>query len=49
MLKLKASRLIPASLLRVSGHVHNFRFLLVREIETGDCYRADHLLVDHLK
>lgn len=49
MLELEGSCLTPAPVLRASGHVDKFHDLLVRDIETGDCYRADHLLGDRIK
>lgn len=29
---------------RASGHVDRFTDVMVRDVKTGDCYRADHLL-----
>lgn len=48
MLELEASCLTPESVLKASGHVDKFSDLMVKDIQTGDCYRADHLLRDHL-
>lgn len=48
MLELEASCLTPAPVLKASGHVDKFHDLLVRDVDTGDCYRADHLLADRL-
>lgn len=48
MLELEASCLTPAPVLKASGHVEKFHDLLVRDVETGDCFRADHLLADTL-
>lgn len=48
MLELEASCLTPAPVLKASGHVDKFHDLLVRDVETGDCFRADHLLADRL-
>lgn len=48
MLELEASCLTPAPVLKASGHVDKFADLMVKDVDTGDCYRADHLLRDHL-
>ena len=32
------------SIARASGHVDRFTDVMVRDVKTGDCYRADHLL-----
>ena len=33
---------------RASGHVDRFADYMVKDVKTGDCYRADHLLEGHL-
>lgn len=48
MLELEASCLTPEPVLKASGHVDKFTDLMVKDAETGVCYRADHLLRDHL-
>lgn len=48
MLELEASCLTPEVVLKASGHVDKFSDLMVKDVETGDCYRADHLLRDQL-
>ena len=30
--------------LRASGHVDRFTDYMVKDVKTGECYRADHLL-----
>ena len=35
-------------LCRASGHVDRFADFMVKDVKTGDCYRADHLLEGHL-
>lgn len=30
--------------LQASGHVERFSDYMVKDVETGDCYRADHLI-----
>ena len=32
------------SICRVSGHVERFADLMVKDLKTGECFRADHLL-----
>ena len=33
---------------RASGHVDRFADCMVKDVKTGDCYRADHLLEGEL-
>ncbi|RMX45527.1 hypothetical protein pdam_00008406 [Pocillopora damicornis] len=49
MLEIRASLLTPHSVLKTSGHVDRFADFMVKDIKTGDCYRADHLLEGHLE
>lgn len=48
MLELEATCLTPEVVLKASGHVDKFTDLLVKDVETGECYRADHLLKDRI-
>lgn len=48
MLELEASCLTPEPVLKASGHVDKFSDLMVKDAETAECHRADHLLRDHL-
>jgi glycyl-tRNA synthetase len=48
MLELEATCLTPEAVLKASGHVDKFTDLMVKDVNTGDCFRADHLLGDHL-
>lgn len=48
MLELEASCLTPEPVLQASGHVDKFSDLMVKDVETGDYHRADHVLKDHL-
>lgn len=34
---------------RASGHVDRFSDLMVKDMKTGEYFRADHLLEDHLE
>ncbi len=34
----------PEIVLKASGHVDRFNDLMVKDVKTQDCYRADHLL-----
>ncbi|KAL6193468.1 hypothetical protein ACLB2K_034552 [Fragaria x ananassa] len=38
--------LTPEAVLKASGHVDKFSDLMVKDVEKGTCYRADHLLKD---
>ncbi|PFX20012.1 Glycine--tRNA ligase [Stylophora pistillata] len=49
MLEIRASLLTPHSVLKASGHVDRFADFMVKDVKTGDCYRADHLLEGHLE
>lgn len=48
MLELQGTCLTPDVVLRASGHVDKFSDMLVKDVQTGDCFRADHLLKEHL-
>lgn len=49
MLEIRASLLTPHQVLKTSGHVDRFADFMVKDVKTGDCYRADHLLEGHLE
>ena len=49
MLELDSTILTPEPVLRTSGHVEKFSDFMVKDVITGDCYRADHLLTQHLE
>ncbi|GIQ91537.1 glycyl-tRNA synthetase/DNA polymerase subunit gamma-2 [Kipferlia bialata] len=44
MFELDASSLTPDTVFAASGHLERFTDLMVRDDETGDCFRADQLL-----
>lgn len=46
MLEMECTCLTPQSVLKTSGHVDRFTDLMVRDPETGECFRADKLLED---
>jgi len=49
MLEVECTMLTPEYVLRASGHVERFTDVMVKDVKTGDCYRADHLLEAHLE
>ena len=49
MLEVDCTMLTPDPVLRASGHVERFSDLMVKDLQTGECFRADHLLEDHLE
>lgn len=49
MLEVDCTILTPEKVLRVSGHVEKFADLMVKDVVTGECYRADHLLTQSLE
>jgi glycyl-tRNA synthetase len=46
MLEMECTCLTPEAVLKTSGHVDRFTDLMVKDIETGECFRADKLLED---
>lgn len=46
MLEMECTCLTPDVVLQTSGHVDRFTDLMVKDIETGECFRADKLLED---
>ncbi|KAJ8608491.1 hypothetical protein CTAYLR_005731 [Chrysophaeum taylorii] len=46
MLEMECTCLTPEAVLKTSGHVDRFTDLMVKDVVTGDCYRADKLLED---
>ena len=40
----QCTNLTPEPVLKTSGHVDRFTDLMVKDVETGDCYRADKIL-----
>lgn len=46
MLEMECTCLTPEVVLKTSGHVDRFTDLMVKDLETGECFRADKLLED---
>jgi hypothetical protein len=46
MLELECTCLTPSSVLETSGHVERFTDFMVRDVKSGECFRADKLLED---
>jgi glycyl-tRNA synthetase len=40
--------LTPEVVLKTSGHVDKFTDLMVKDVSTGECFRADKLLEDFI-
>ena len=49
MLEVDCTILTPDPVLRASGHVERFADLMVKDVITGECFRADHLLTQSLE
>ncbi|XP_066921530.1 glycine--tRNA ligase-like [Clytia hemisphaerica] len=49
LLEVRCTQMTPQQVLKSSGHVDRFTDVMVRDVKTGDCYRADHLLEGHLE
>src|SRR3546814_451037 len=48
MLEMECTNLTPYKVLKTSGHVDKFTDLMVRDVQTGDCFRGDKLLEDSI-
>eukprot|EP00977_Amphora_coffeiformis_P021978 scaffold10141_cov146-Amphora_coffeaeformis.AAC.3 len=46
MLEMECTNLTPEVVLKTSGHVDRFTDLMVKDVATGECFRADKLLED---
>ncbi|VDN34934.1 unnamed protein product [Gongylonema pulchrum] len=44
MLEVDCSVLTPEAVLKASGHVDRFSDWMVKDLKTGECFRADHLI-----
>jgi len=49
MLEIECPSVTPYPVLKASGHVDRFIDLMVKDVQTQDCHRADHLLKDALE
>lgn len=49
MLQVDCATLTPLSVLSASGHLTRFVDLMVKDTKTGECFRADHLIEEHLR
>jgi glycyl-tRNA synthetase len=49
MLEVECTNLMPSAVLETSGHVERFTDNMVKDVKTGECYRADKLLEDHIE
>eukprot|EP00009_Paramoeba_aestuarina_P005634 CAMPEP_0201519810 /NCGR_PEP_ID=MMETSP0161_2-20130828/10260_1 /ASSEMBLY_ACC=CAM_ASM_000251 /TAXON_ID=180227 /ORGANISM="Neoparamoeba aestuarina, Strain SoJaBio B1-5/56/2" /LENGTH=681 /DNA_ID=CAMNT_0047917963 /DNA_START=179 /DNA_END=2224 /DNA_ORIENTATION=- len=49
MLELDTTSVTPLNVLKASGHTAKFSDWMTREISTGACFRADHLIKDKLE
>lgn len=48
ILQIECTTLTPHPVLKASGHVDKFEDLMVKDVKTGECYRADKLLEDFI-
>ncbi|KAJ3296407.1 Glycine--tRNA ligase 1, mitochondrial [Borealophlyctis nickersoniae] len=48
MLEIECTNLTPEAVLKTSGHVDRFADYMVKDLKTGDIYRADHLVKEVL-
>lgn len=44
LLEVDCSMLTPENVLKTSGHVERFTDFMVKDLKTGECFRADHLV-----
>lgn len=49
MLEVETAMLTPEPVLKASGHVARFADYMVKDVNTGECFRADHLIEAHLE
>ncbi len=49
MLEIDCSILTPSPVLKASGHVDRFTDFMVKDLKTGECFRADHLIEAQLE
>ncbi|KAJ8311791.1 hypothetical protein KUTeg_010659 [Tegillarca granosa] len=49
MLQVDCAMLTPEPVLVASGHVERFQDYMVKDMKTGECFRADHLIEAHLE
>lgn len=49
LLEIECTNLMPEVVLKTSGHVDRFTDLMVKCTKSGECYRADKLLEDHIE
>lgn len=49
MLEVDCSILTPEPVLKASGHVDRFADFMVKDLKTGECFRLDHLIKNHLE
>ncbi|CAF0851964.1 unnamed protein product [Adineta ricciae] len=49
MLEVDCSMLTPEIVLKASGHVDRFADFMVKDVKTGECFRADHLIEAQLE
>jgi glycyl-tRNA synthetase len=46
MLEMECTCLTPENVLKTSGHVERFTDLMVKDVQIGECFRADKMLED---
>ncbi|XP_044531251.1 glycine--tRNA ligase [Gracilinanus agilis] len=49
ILEIDCTMLTPEPVLKTSGHVDKFADFMVKDVKSGECFRADHLLKSHLQ
>src|SRR4051794_32629643 len=49
MLEMDGSIMTPAEVLKTSGHIDKFTDWMIRDLKTGEIFRADHLIEAVLK
>ncbi|XP_078008138.1 glycine--tRNA ligase isoform X1 [Phascolarctos cinereus] len=49
ILEIDCTMLTPEPVLKTSGHVDKFADFMVKDVKSGECFRADHLLKAHLQ
>ncbi len=49
MLEVSCTNITPHSVLKASGHVDRFTDLMVKDLKSGNAYRADKLIIEMME
>ena len=49
LLQIESTALTPQAVLKASGHVDKFTDIMVKDVKTGECFRADKLVEEYIQ